>query len=231
MAVPLAAAAPSTVGAASARVGVTGGRPLVFPDPPLVLFWVLCGLGLLVGAPVAFQLVTAEQVAAALGGVDVVLVVGLAGAAMTFAYALLARVRDHGRAPRLPGRSAEAVMVASARQTATVMVWVSVAYVSYELLVATTGIDVGVLPTFGILGVVTGTLVGLIPGCGPQVVLATLYSQGLVGFPALLANALSQDGDALFPMLSMSRRAAVIASLLTAVPAVAFGALAVAAGV
>ncbi len=50
--VPLAAAGPpSTVGAASARVGVAGGRPLVFPDPALVLFWVLCGVGLVVGSP------------------------------------------------------------------------------------------------------------------------------------------------------------------------------------
>lgn len=117
-------------------------------------------------------------------------------------------------------------MLSSARQTATVMAWVSPAYVAHELVVATTGLDVGALPTLGILGVLTGALVGLIPGCGPQVVLATLYSQGLVGFPAL-ANGLSQDGDALFPLLSMSRRAAVVASLVTAVPALVLGAVAV----
>lgn len=59
----------------------------------------LCGLGLLVGVPVFFQLTTAERLAAGLGGIDVVLLVGLAGASMTFAYALLARVRDRGRVP------------------------------------------------------------------------------------------------------------------------------------
>ncbi len=99
-----------------------------------------------------------------------VLLVGLAGAAVTFAYALLARIRDRGLPARLPRRSTESVLVGSARQTATVVVWVSLAYVAYELVVATTGLDVGVLPTFGLLGVLVGTGVGLIPGCGPQVV-------------------------------------------------------------
>jgi len=68
---------------------------------------------------------------------------------------------------------------------------------------------------------------GTIPGWGPQVVLATLYSQGLVGFPALLANALLRTAARCSPLLSMSGRAAFVASMLTAVPAVIFGALAV----
>ncbi len=51
------------------------------------------------------------------------------------------------------------------------------------------------------MAVIIGVLIGIIPGCGPQIIFVTLYTRGLVPFSALLANAISQDGDALFPPL------------------------------
>jgi hypothetical protein len=65
--------------------------------------------------------------------------------------------------------------------------------------------------------------IGLIPGCGPQIVVITLYIQGSLPFSALLANAISNDGDALFPALALAPKAATIASMLTTVPALTFG--------
>jgi photosystem II stability/assembly factor-like uncharacterized protein len=38
----------------------------------------------------------------------------------------------------------------------------------------------------------------VIPGGGPQIIFVSLFAQDLVPFSALLANAISQDGDALF---------------------------------
>ena len=44
-------------------------------------------------------------------------------------------------------------------------------------------------------------LVGFIPGCGPQVLVTTLYLNGIIPFAALIGNAISNDGDALFPAI------------------------------
>ena len=44
--------------------------------------------------------------------------------------------------------------------------------------------------------VLLAAAIGLIPGCGPQIIAITAYVEGLVSFPALVANAISQDGDA-----------------------------------
>jgi hypothetical protein len=66
-----------------------------------------------------------------------------------------------------------------------------------------------------------GVAVGLLPGCGPQIVVTALYLNGLVPFSALLGNALSNDGDALFPAIAMAPRAAALATAYSAAPAVA----------
>ena len=68
-------------------------------------------------------------------------------------------------------------------------------------------------------------LVGFIPGCGPQIVVTSLYLTGAVPLSAQLGNAISNDGDALFPALALAPRAAVLATLYSAIPAliVAYG--------
>ena len=43
-------------------------------------------------------------------------------------------------------------------------------------------------------------LFGFLPGCGPQIVVATFYLNGYIPLSAELGNAISNDGDALFPV-------------------------------
>ena len=64
----------------------------------------------------------------------------------------------------------------------------------------------------GVLAPVGGAVIGLIPGCAPQILLAGVYAEGGIPFSALTANAISQDGDALFPLLAIDKTAAVVAS-------------------
>ena len=66
-------------------------------------------------------------------------------------------------------------------------------------------------------------LVGFIPGCGPQIVITTLYLSGAIPLSAQLGNAISNDGDALFPALALAPRAAVVATLYSALPALVVG--------
>jgi hypothetical protein len=110
--------------------------------------------------------------------------------------------------------------------TCFVTVWVAFAYLIYELGVHFTGVDLKTLfQTWAPLVPLVAILIGFIPGCGPQVVVAAMYLNGLVPFSAEIGNAISNDGDALFPAIAMAPKAAIIATLYSAVPAfiVAYG--------
>jgi hypothetical protein len=50
-----------------------------------------------------------------------------------------------------------------------------------------------------------------------------LFVKGLVPFAAVLANAISQDGDALFPLLAIDRKSSLWATVITTIPALVFG--------
>jgi len=78
----------------------------------------------------------------------------------------------------------------------------------------------------GLLSVILGAVIGLVPGCGPQIIFVSLYAKGMLPFAALLANAISQDGDALFPLLVIDRRSSLWATVITTIPALLIGIIA-----
>jgi hypothetical protein len=56
-------------------------------------------------------------------------------------------------------------------------------------------------------------------------VFAQLYAvEEAIPFSALAANAISQDGDALFPLLAIDMKAAIVATIYTTIPALIVGA-------
>ena len=77
----------------------------------------------------------------------------------------------------------------------------------------------------GVLAPIGGALLGLIPGGAPQIIFAGVYAEGGIPFSALTANAISQDGDALFPLLAIDPKAAMVASIYTTIPALIVGVL------
>ncbi len=102
-----------------------------------------------------------------------------------------------------------------------VTVWVIVGFLIYEVGVHATGWDLAVVAqTWAPLVPLLAVLVGFLPGCGPQVVVTTLYLAGTVPLSAQLGNAISNDGDALFPALALAPKAAMIATLYSAIPAI-----------
>jgi hypothetical protein len=111
-----------------------------------------------------------------------------------------------------------------AKETNFISVWVILSFLTFELLQLGLGIDLKAwFADHAIYAPLFAAAIGLIPGCGPQIVVITLYIQGALPFSALLANAISNDGDALFPALALAPKAATIASMLTTVPALTFG--------
>ena len=76
------------------------------------------------------------------------------------------------------------------------------------------GLESAFVPA-GFLLPLIAVLVGVIPGCGPQVLVVTLYVKGVGSFSALIGNAISNDGDALFPAIGLNP---VLLRLLRAIP-------------
>ncbi len=111
-------------------------------------------------------------------------------------------------------------------ETAFITAWVILGFALYDSTIYYTGWDlkqlfVNVAPLAPLIGVVIGWL----PGCGPQIVVTTLYINGIIPLSALMGNAISNDGDALFPALAIAPRAGILATVYSTVPAliVAYG--------
>jgi hypothetical protein len=67
------------------------------------------------------------------------------------------------------------------------------------------------------------TGIGLIPGCGVMILTTTLFLNGQIPLSAMISAAVSTDGDALFPAIALAPRAALLATLYTAIPALIMG--------
>ncbi|MFB6372730.1 MAG: putative manganese transporter, partial [Bradymonadaceae bacterium] len=116
--------------------------------------------------------------------------------------------------------SAYATLRHAAVETSMVTVWVLAAYLLYEYAMVLFALDIRALAeAAGLLAPLAGVGLGLVPGCGPQIVFAGVYANGGIPFSALVGNAVSQDGDALFPLMAIDMKAAIIATIYTTVPA------------
>ncbi|MFD1565076.1 putative manganese transporter [Haloarchaeobius amylolyticus] len=154
-------------------------------------------------------------------------VVGIAGAVLSLYLYLIGRhYVGEGEIARARDsfRSTYDTLTHAAMETSFVTVWVLVAFLVYEYAVLLTGLNVATFAAAaGVLAPLGGAAVGLIPGCGPQILLASVYAEGGLPFSALTANAIAQDGDALFPLLAVDARAAVVATIYNFLPAVVVG--------
>lgn len=134
-----------------------------------------------------------------------------------------------GRGPAAanPGDGAVVPPTVRARivnDTNFVTVWVIAAFLLFELGMHFTGADLAAwFDTWALLVPLVAVLIGFLPGCGPQIIVTTLYVTGIVPMAALLANAISNDGDALFPAIALAPRAAIVATLYSGVPALIVG--------
>ncbi len=189
--------------------------------------------GLVFGAFVAFRADTAA-IFGTLFGVETVVWVGVGGAIVSLLlWGSVTPTRTDttvgdgqvGWASASDGRLGDAP-ARVVGDTCFVTVWVVFAYLIYELGVHFTGIDLKyIFQVWAPLVPLMAILIGFIPGCGPQVVVTTLYLSGLIPMSAQLGNAISNDGDALFPAIAMAPKTAVVATLYSAIPAfiVAYG--------
>lgn len=107
-----------------------------------------------------------------------------------------------------------------------VTVWVIMSFLAFELFMLWGDIDLKtVFDVWQPIIPLVAVLIGFIPGCGPQILTTTFYLNGLIPLSAQLGNAISNDGDALFPAIALAPKTAILATIYTAVPAllVAYG--------
>jgi hypothetical protein len=156
-------------------------------------------------------------------------VVGISGTTLSFFLYFIGRhYIGEGQIGRARDRfsSVTDTLQHAAMETSFVTVWVLAAYLVYELPVGLFNLDIAAIAaSAGVLAPIAGAAIGLIPGCGPQIVLAGAYAEGAIPVSALAANAVSQDGDALFPLLAIDKKAALIATIYTVIPALIVGLL------
>ena len=102
-----------------------------------------------------------------------------------------------------------------------VTTWVIGGFLVFEIFMYFSDIDLKIffdlwLPFVPLVAI----LFGFLPGCGPQIVVATLYLNGFIPLSAELGNAISNDGDALFPAIALAPKAALLATIYSAIPAI-----------
>jgi len=201
-----------------------------FTHNSFYLYWGFITIGLVLGILLLFQVDVNQLFIPNLG-----LVLGVSGTLFSIIMMVMAKKflgDDTHEEAELKVMSLKETFIHNAQDTAFVVTWVFVGFLAYELIILALGggdyaageglIETALLAT-GILSIFIAGLIGLIPGCGPQIIFATLFTQGLVPFAALLANAISQDGDALLPLIAIDKRSALWASVITTIPAILFG--------
>lgn len=194
------------------------------------VYWVFIAVGLVLGIMLLFQVDVNALAIPNLGAY-----IGVVGTAVSAALMIMGKKfiqDDTHEETEMKLMSLKETFIHGAEETAFVGTWVFVAYLIYEIGVFILGgadyatgelIMKEMMLAAGLYSVLIGAAIGLIPGCGPQIIFVALFTRGMVPFAAVVANAISQDGDALFPLLAIDRKSSLWATVITTIPAFIFG--------
>lgn len=185
------------------------------------LWYAMVSIGLIGGVLLAFQ-IEPDDMLGGLGHYEPTLWFGFIGALLSMTLWAFSRKPDN--AIGADSREDQSLGIRTLKDTNFVTGWVVMAFVLFEIAVQIGGLDISALfKGWALILPLVAILVGFIPGCGPQIVVASLYLGGVIPMSALLSNAIANDGDALFPALALAPRAAIYATIYSAVPAVIIG--------
>lgn len=124
--------------------------------------------------------------------------------------------------------SSKETLIHTAEEVAFLVTWVFIAFLLYQILLQFIGGEYqlrDLLNKNGFLVVIGAILIGILPGCGPQILLAAIYISGGIPFSALVANAICNDGDALFPLFALSKKSAFLVTICNIIPALLVGSI------
>ena len=198
-----------------------------------IIYWIIIAIGLIFGVLDLFQVDLNDLAIPNLGTI-----MGIIGTGFSIVMMIMGKKfiqDDTHEETELKALFLKETLIHNAQETAFIATWVFLAYLAYELFVLGLGLGnygagealiTSFLSQTGLMAVLVGTLIGIIPGCGPQIIFVTLYTKGIMPFAALLANAISQDGDALFPLIAIDKRSALWSTVFNTIAALVVGILA-----
>lgn len=190
------------------------------------IFWIL----VIISTPFAIEhLLEGHSHVEHEGNLNLIEILAFLGTVLCILYTVLSRKlvkgSDFDKTESKLG-SLKETLIHTAEEVAFLVSWVFVAFFSYEIFLSYIGGEIvlkNILDSGGFLVVIMAILIGLIPGCGPQILLAALYISGAIPFSALAANAICNDGDALFPLLALSKKSAAMVTIYNIIPALLVG--------
>lgn len=204
----------------------------VLPDEPShaffvqvsrTLWFVLLFPGIVLGVMGALQ-IDADPLMGPLSSLSPTQMIGVAGALLCLSMWAFSAYGNSHTIINLKDGVRGSAMRRTVIDTNFVTGWVVLAFLTFELTVHFFGIDLkGWFTNWLVLTPLMGMIIGLIPGCGPQIIVTSLYLTGAIPLSAQLTNAIANDGDALFPAIALAPRAAIVATLYSAVPALLVG--------
>ncbi len=182
-------------------------------------FWIIIFLpGFVIGLFLAFQ-VDIDQILNIPGNLSIVHTIGALGAIMCIFMWSLNPLSDF----QCSTDRNRNVLSRVVDTTNFVTTWVICGFLTFEIFIYFTEYDLKAffevwLPVVPLIAI----LFGFLPGCGPQIIVTTFYLSGSIPLSAEIGNAISNDGDALFPAIALAPKAAIVATLYSAIPAILF---------
>ena len=182
-------------------------------------FWTIIFLpGFVIGLFLAFQ-VDIDQILNIPGNLSIVHTIGALGAIMCIFMWSLNPLSDF----QCSTDRNRNVLSRVVDTTNFVTTWVICGFLTFEIFIYFTEYDLKAffevwLPVVPLIAI----LFGFLPGCGPQIIVTTFYLSGSIPLSAEIGNAISNDGDALFPAIALAPKAAIVATLYSAIPAILF---------
>ena len=182
-------------------------------------FWTIIFLpGFVIGLFLAFQ-VDIDQMLNIPGNLSIVHTIGALGAIMCIFMWSLNPLSDF----QCSTDRNRNVLSRVVDTTNFVTTWVICGFLTFEIFIYFTEYDLKAffevwLPVVPLIAI----LFGFLPGCGPQIIVTTFYLSGSIPLSAEIGNAISNDGDALFPAIALAPKAAIVATLYSAIPAILF---------
>ena len=181
------------------------------------IFWLMLFVpGFIIGILLAFQ-IDVDNFLNLPSNVSIVILLGSAGAILSIFMWSLNPLSDF----QCSTDKSRGFLSRVIDTTNFVSTWVISGFLVFEIFMYFTNIDLKLffdlwLPFIPLIAI----LFGFLPGCGPQIVVATFYLNGYIPLSAELGNAISNDGDALFPAIALAPKAAILATIYSAFPAI-----------
>jgi hypothetical protein len=181
------------------------------------IFWLILFIpGFAVGILLAFQ-VDVDKLFHLPPNISIVILLGSAGAILSIFMWSLNPLSDF----QCSTDKSRGFLSRVIDTTNFVSTWVISGFLVFEIFMYFTSIDLKLffdlwLPFVPLIAI----LFGFLPGCGPQIVVATFYLNGYIPLSAEFGNAISNDGDALFPAIALAPKAAILATIYSAFPAI-----------